>query len=185
MEAVLYSSLGSLLTIIFQFLVARFDRKSDRQITERDKLELLVGELADLARHFTANKEVLRCIDIKKGNPSNQHFTKLKVIDTALILSPTTFLSINPYYSIYLNKIKLEIRNINLDIDEAILYKASSTMQLPQLAKHITYLKEKMENAVLNLPRDIYNHLDSSYELKIKIDRAIVEATGDRKIIYY
>lgn len=151
-EKIILVFLGVFITTIFQLLSIYLTKKSDKSLKHTEQLKLLTSELEDLIRHCIANLQVLRSIEIEKGIPSMLHFEKLKVMESSLLFSQDTFVFINSKYTRYINRLKLEIRNINLEIDYVIKYSQNDNFNLEIFKQYVDYLIFKMDVTVTNLP---------------------------------
>jgi len=152
MEKISLILLGIVLTSVFQFLTALVIKKSDKKLKHAEQLKLLTGEIEDLTRHCVANLVVLKSIDLDKGIPSDLHFEKMKIMDTSLIFSSDTYSFIDSKYTGYINRLKLEIRNINIEIESVIRYKKNNVVDKKILKDHLDYLFAKMNFTINNLP---------------------------------
>tara|TARA_R110002049_G_scaffold295535_3_gene482965 strand:- start:4218 stop:4784 length:567 start_codon:yes stop_codon:yes gene_type:complete len=151
-EKIILILIGVAITTVIQFLSAFLTKKADKKLKHTDQLKLLSSELEDLIRHCIANLNVLKSINLNKGIPSNLHFEKMKVMETSILFSPDTYSFISSNHTRYINRIKLEIRNINLEIDYIIKYKQSSNFTVVNFQQYIDYLISKMEVTIKNLP---------------------------------
>lgn len=167
-EKIILILLGVALTTIIQFLSTLITNKTDKKLKHTDQLKLLSSELEDLTRHCIANLNVLKSIDLSKGIPSSLHFEKMKVMETSILFSENTYTFISSKHTRYINRIKLEIRNINLEIDYLIKYTNSNKFSKDRLKQYIDYLTTKMEVTSNNLPYRL-SELTSDGENFLKI----------------
>ncbi len=185
LEKIIFILVGVVVTTAFQFISTLLTKTSDKTLKHKGQLKLLLSELEDLIRHCIANLQVLRSMDLEKGIPSDLHFEKMKVMESSVLFSADTFLIINSQYTRYVNRIKLEIRNINLEIDYLLTYKRKANFELPILEKYIGYLVSKMEITINNLPQRLaeLTDIDETVLERIKNHKEENEKTA-RTIIY-
>ncbi|UJP64896.1 hypothetical protein [Mongoliitalea daihaiensis] len=151
-EKILLVFLGIFISTVFQLISSYFTKKTDKSLKHTEQLKLLTSELEDLIRHCIANQEVLHAINFEKGVPSMLHFEKMKVMESSLIFSQETFNVIDSKFTRHINRLKLEIRNINLEIDYVIKYRQGDDFQLPVFKEYFEYLLLKTNTIVKNLP---------------------------------
>ncbi|MGY6521499.1 MAG: hypothetical protein ACXIUD_07215 [Mongoliitalea sp.] len=152
-EKILLVFLGILISSVFQLISSYVTKKTDKSLKHTEQLKLLTSELEDLIRHCIANLEVLQAIDFEKGVPSMLHFEKMKVMESSLIFSQETFNVIDSKFTRHINRLKLEIRNINIEIDHLIKYRQSDGFQLPIFKEYFEYILQKTNFIKDNLPK--------------------------------
>ena len=91
----------------------------------------------------------------------------MKIMESSLIFSQETFNVIDSKFTRHINRLKLEIRNINIEIDYVIKYRQSTDFQLPVFKEYFEYLLLKTNTIVNNLP--------SRLAELIKVDDQILE----------
>lgn len=166
-EKILLVFIGILISTAFQLISNYVTKKSDKSIKHTEQLKLLASELEDLIRHCIANSDVLKSIDFNNGIPSMLHFEKMKVMESSLIFSQETFNVIDSKFTRHINRLKLEVRNINIEIDYLIKYRQSNNFQLLIFKEYFEYILQKTNFIKDNLPKRLG-------EL-IKVDDQILE----------
>lgn len=78
--------------------------------------------MEDLLRHFKANLAVYDMIELDKGKPSSVYFSKCKIDETCLVFNVDTYKSIKPAYLPMFNRLRLNYRNGNLEMDAICEY---------------------------------------------------------------
>lgn len=151
-EKVVLILAGVLLTTLFQFVSSLLTRRSDKSLKHKDQLKLLSSELEDLTRHCIANLQVLKSFDLSKGIPSSLHLQKMKIMESSILFSPDTFQIISSDYTRFINRLRLEIRNINLEIDYLLNYKQRQDFKPEVFQQYTDYLVSKMETTITMLP---------------------------------
>jgi hypothetical protein len=185
MKETLLILLGVVLTSLFQFLTAFITKRSDKRLNHSDQLKLLASEIEDLTRHCAANLHVLKAIDLGKGIPSGIHFEKMKILESSILFAPDTYSIINSKYTRHINRLKLEIRNINAEVQYVINYRKQQHIDTKVFAVYLDYLISKMEFTIDNLPARLADLIKLDHDTLARIkqykkdDEKIV-----RKIIY-
>lgn len=82
--------------------------------------------MEDLLRHFKINLDIYDMMDLSRGKPSSAHFSKCKIDESSLIFNVDTYKSIKPKYLPMFNKVILNYRNGNLEIDAICSYLKNS-----------------------------------------------------------
>lgn len=185
MEQFLLILAGVVITSLFQYFSLRLTKSSDKKLQHKDQLKLLSGELEDLIRHCIANRAVLNSIELNLGMPSDMHFQKLKIMESSLLFSPETYQLIDSKYTRYIHRIKMEIRNINVEIDAVIVFKSKPNPDIEILQQYIDYLVIKMQSTIDQLPKRLNEEtiIDAAVLDRINQCKSVVE-TEKRKIIY-
>ncbi|MEL7399671.1 MAG: hypothetical protein AAFN68_03755 [Pseudomonadota bacterium] len=150
--------MGALSALAWNALSGRISLEVKKKFEEENELEALVSELKDIGRHCSANVVVIRNIDMTKGIPMNMHLEKLKMPSTSMISSLDTYRIINSSHTELIHRMKLRIRNINIEIDGLILYINYNNLEVDVIRRYINYIEEKMiylesriENEIISL----------------------------------
>lgn len=177
--------IGAGITSALQFLNTVLTKKSERNLKHSDHLKLLASEIEDLTRHCIVSHQVLNAMDLEKGRPSGFHFEKMKIMESSILFSADTFLFIDSKYTRHLNRLKLEIRNINIEIDYVLKYQQKPNIDIQKLKEYIDYLNSKMEFSIDNLPRRLSEliNIDRTFRNRIKVYKE--ESEGRPKTIIY
>lgn len=185
MDKIILILVGAVLTTAFQFLSALLTKTSDKKLKHKDQIKLLSSELEDLIRHCIANLEVLKSIDLDKGIPSDMHFEKMKVMESSILFSSDTYIHIESKYTRYIHRLKIEIRNINLEIDSVLQFKKKADFDIKTLKSYIDYLVLKMQATVNNLPNRLADltDMDESVLERINIHKE-ENKNSVRRIVY-
>jgi hypothetical protein len=156
--------IGLLATVLRKYLMSSINKG----LSHKQRFELIVMELSDLLRHCVANLAVLKSINFEKGIPSIMHFEKMKIPDSAIILSKDSLLIIDKKYTGNISKLKLEIRNINIEIDGLLKYRQKEKFDLNFFKDYIDYLIQKHQITIeINLP--------NAFRSLIKEDNKVLE----------
>ncbi|RZK53844.1 MAG: hypothetical protein EOO87_11930, partial [Pedobacter sp.] len=93
------------------------------------------------------------------------------VTDSSILFSTDTYAFISSKYTKHINRLRLNIRNINLEIDKIINYMRQDNFESKKLGDYIDYLIKKFELSIgKNLPERLV------ILKRTKIDVIIAEA---------
>ena len=184
MEKVLLIVVGVVITTIFQFFSVLLIKYSEKKLKHKDQLKLLSGELEDLIRHCVANLSILESMKMEEGMPSNMHFEKMKIMESSILFSSDTYFLIDSKYTRYIHRLRIEIRNINLEIDSVIAYKKTEIPNKDILKKYVDYLISKMKTTINNLPNRLSELMIIDKTVLERINKQKEEAKHTRQIFY-
>lgn len=128
---------------------------TDQSSAEKE-LRQLIAELWDIQRHCNENAKVLDHIDLSKGIPSNMYFERMKIPESSILFSAETFRRIQVDYAQLLYRVRLIVRNINIELAELIHYAETSDCSREILEQHILFSKQKAE--WINKKIDLWNN---------------------------
>ncbi|WP_113653858.1 hypothetical protein [Pedobacter namyangjuensis] len=159
--------LTAIATSAGQYAVVFWIRKKEKKLKHKRQLKLLISEIEDLMRHCYINLAILKIIDLEKGKPSDLHFEKMKIItDSSILFSTDTFTFISSKYTKHINRLRLNIRNINLEIDKILSYIHKDDFDSKKLGDYINYLIKKFE---LSLDRNLPERIATLKKAKIDV----------------
>lgn len=108
---------GAFLAIITQVVSQWLTKRVETSARQKKEIALLKGEISDIWRHCTANLEIVENIDLERGAPLRIHLEKMKVYESSIIFSENTYRAIHERYAQEIFRLRLMIRNINLEIE--------------------------------------------------------------------
>lgn len=155
-------------------------RKKEKKLKHKRQLKLLISEMEDLMRHCHINLAILKFIDLEKGKPSDLHFEKMRIVtDSSILFSNDTFAFIKSKYTNHINRLRLNIRNINLEIDKIIQTLHQSNYDAELLRHYIDYLMKKFE---ISVDKNLPDRLATLKGVKIETIKAEAKQQNDKDL---
>jgi hypothetical protein len=124
----------------------------------------LKGVMEDLLRHFKMNQTVCHAIDLDTGIPSSIHFRRMKVDDNSLVFDLETHKNIRKEYFHHFNRLRLNYRNSNIDLEAACNYLDREDYDKAVMKNYLAVVLERQQK----LQRLTYEFLDMHYNGKFK-----------------
>lgn len=140
----IWSGIAALVLLPLSYLTKRyFDKFYEKK--------RIIDELRDLYRHFDRNKEVLskilQTIEAANGKLSPIHLQKLKVIETSTLLFQTeTLRNIDSRYVHFLSRLKIGLRNANIEANGVIAFLASEGYNIGTMKEYLTLLHDRSDD---------------------------------------
>lgn len=148
-----YVIVGIIVGYLLRLLYQRYTKK----LNSKDQFALLTSELSDLQRHCSANLKVLNEMKLSEGIPSRIHFEKLKIMESTILFSPKVYINISSKHISKIHRTRLEVRNINIEVDYVLSLLKSKTISKKLLTEYIDYLKGKNEHVVMKIKMRLEN----------------------------
>lgn len=139
------------ITIFVFFVTTWVKGKIEKQISHNNERKLLSEELQDVVGHLSNNIKIFNNIDLKFGVPSIHHYKKMIIPVDSIIFSSQTFRTINPKYSKLIYRIRLVIRNYNIDIEAIIEYINKGNCDIEILKQYNRYVIDKNKFTLVRL----------------------------------
>jgi hypothetical protein len=131
-----------------------------RNLLKRKKeVTLILAELDAIYKHILSNLNIIESIDLKMGVPHRMHFEKMKIHQNSILFSSDTFRTISSKHGMVIYRLKLILRNIDIEAQAIVDYIDSKNYDPKTMAQYLDYFKIRLEKRLKNNLSRIKNSL--------------------------
>lgn len=138
-------------------IASKLQAKERKRLKVADSEEMLAffrAECYDLVRHYEANLKILLKIDTESGKPSKMHLEKMKVGNNTALLFNENTKKINIGHTGTLHRIRLVIRNIDIEINCILDFLDSPQYNSDTMNEYLEYVINKHYYAVARVQHE-------------------------------
>ncbi len=104
------------------------------------------GELSEIYRHLGENMNVIECIDLTKGVPSQLHIRKLAITKYSSLSDEETLRNLDKKHNKFVFPMTVMVRNYNINVEIINEFLQSPNLTEPILREHLQGILEVTES---------------------------------------